>query len=73
MKRGYFGHARGDTRYPPASKTLDSEIWIGEHEQVSTALSRVMLTLIGYSVFCLLTLAAPSGRGFGGGIISGDA
>ncbi len=41
---------------------VSEDDWKREHDEVSTTIRRVMITLIGYSFFCLLTLAAPDER-----------
>ena len=47
-----------DLKKLPASE----DDWKREHDEVSTTIRRVMITLIGYSFFCLRTLAAPDER-----------
>lgn len=38
------------------AKEVDATAWLAEHEQLSRTLSRVILVLIGYGLFCVLTL-----------------
>ena len=38
---------------------FDADEWRRQHDEVSISLRRAMVTLLGYSFFCMLTLAAP--------------
>ena len=44
---------------PKRHLDLDADEWHRQHDEVSISLRRVMVTLLGYSFFCMLTLAAP--------------
>lgn len=41
---------------PKRNLDLDTEEWQRQHDEVSATLRRAMLTLLGYSFFCLITL-----------------
>jgi len=46
--------------FPPKRHlALGPEEWRRQHDEVSISLRRTMITLLGYSFFCMLTLAAP--------------
>jgi hypothetical protein len=46
--------------FPPKRQLdLDVDEWKRQHDEVSSSLRRMMLTLLGYSFFCFLTLGAP--------------
>ena len=47
--------------WPPSlSASKDQKIdWKKQHDEVSSTIRRVMLTIIAYSAFCLFTLSAP--------------
>ena len=46
--------------FPPKRHLdLDADEWKRQHDEVSISLRRTMITMLGYSFFCLLTLAAP--------------
>ena len=44
---------------PPPDERLTAEQWKEQHGEVSGTIRRVMLLLLGYSFFCILTLGAP--------------
>ncbi len=44
---------------PKRQLDLDADEWRRQHDEVSISLRRAMVTLLGYSFFCMLTLAAP--------------
>jgi uncharacterized protein YjbI with pentapeptide repeats len=46
--------------FPPKRHLdLNADEWQRQHDEVSISLRRTMITLLGYSFFCMLTLAAP--------------
>jgi hypothetical protein len=46
--------------FPPKRQLdLDADEWKRQHDDVSNSLRRTMMALLGYSFFCMLTLAAP--------------
>ena len=44
---------------PPPDERLTPEQWKEQHDEVSGTIRRVMMVLLGYSFFCILTLGAP--------------
>lgn len=41
------------------SPVTDIKIWERQHDEISSTVRRVMLTMLGYALFCILTLSAP--------------
>jgi hypothetical protein len=45
--------------YPCEQLSIDLTEWKRQHDEISSTVRRVMMTMVAYTLFCALTLAAP--------------